>query len=134
MKDWKVLCTNARSETVSTTRVYREAYRARRCLVPADGFSSRTGAKGAKRRWLFTRTDGAMFCFRPVGTLDRRGGAARDLHPADHGAGAGHRDACRERQPVILARDQWAQWLDLKRDPADLLKAGPARFSAGRSG
>src|SRR5207302_5217364 len=33
---WK--CINARGETVSTTPAFRDAYKMRRCLVPADAF------------------------------------------------------------------------------------------------
>ena len=37
---------NARSETVSTSPIYREPMKKRRCLVPADGFLS--GARSAQ--------------------------------------------------------------------------------------
>jgi putative SOS response-associated peptidase YedK len=38
VKEWKPMCTNARSETVATTAAFREPYKRRRCLVPATHF------------------------------------------------------------------------------------------------
>jgi putative SOS response-associated peptidase YedK len=38
VKEWKPMCTNARSETVATTAAFREPFKRRRCLVPATHF------------------------------------------------------------------------------------------------
>lgn len=126
IKDWKLLCTNARSETGATARPFREAWRARRCLVPADGFFEWTGAKGAKTRWLFTRPDGAWFAF--PGLWERWLGPDGPLETFTLLTTAPGADMApfHDRQPVILERPQWAAWLNLRSDPAALLHAGPA--------
>lgn len=52
-------CFNARAETLGEKPSFREAFRARRCLVPADGFfeGSRPGL------WRVARRDGGLFAF-----------------------------------------------------------------------
>ena len=126
LKDWKPMCTNARAETVATTATFKGAFSRRRCLVPADGFYEWTGEKGAKEKWLFTRTDGQWFSF--AGIWDRCETAEGPIEslailttPPGPDAAPYH-----NRQPVILERDQWSRWLDLEADVAPLLQPGPA--------
>jgi putative SOS response-associated peptidase YedK len=39
--------------------MFRSAFRERRCILPASGFSEWTGPKGAKQPHLFTPADGS---------------------------------------------------------------------------
>ncbi len=54
---------NARSETVQTQPAFREAFKSRRCIVPADGFFEWTGPKDARRPIWFHRERGGLVLF-----------------------------------------------------------------------
>ncbi len=55
-------CINAMAETVDTKPSFREAFRQRRCLVPADGFYEWVGGKQARLpMWFYPRDDGLLF-------------------------------------------------------------------------
>ena len=81
---------NARAETVAQKPAFRAAFKARRCLIPADGFYEwqRVG-KSRKQPWLIGMKAGAPFAFAglwerwevPAG-LTLTGGLA-ELRPGD---------------------------------------------------
>jgi putative SOS response-associated peptidase YedK len=97
-----------------------------RVLIPTDGFYEFTDqipkAK-LKNKWLFEMTDHRAFMI---------AGITRTV--PDHGecftmltCGPGPDIApYHSRQVVVLGRDDWAQWLDLKVPPADILRPSPA--------
>ena len=70
---------NARSETVATRASFREAFRERRIIVPADGFYEwRKTKTGAKQPHYFSRADGAAAGLRRPGrALARQGRGPR---------------------------------------------------------
>ncbi len=51
---------NARAETAAGARMFRDAFRQGRCLVPADGFFEWRTEGGVRQPYLFRRTDGAL--------------------------------------------------------------------------
>ena len=61
---------NARAESVADKPMFRNAFKERRCIIPASGFFEWTGEKGAKQPHLFTAADGSpMLAF--AGLWDR---------------------------------------------------------------
>jgi putative SOS response-associated peptidase YedK len=56
-------CINAMAETIATRPSFREAFRQRRCLVPADGFYEWRGPKQARSPVWFHRDDGDLLFF-----------------------------------------------------------------------
>ena len=129
LKDWKATTFNARAETVSTSRAFRDSFKRRRCLVVADGWyewsGPRDGDEKRKQPWLFKPRDGEPIMF--AGISDRCEttdvGTVESFTIVTQPAGSplnGYHD----RAPVVLFGDEWRRWLDVECDVTDLL--GPA--------
>jgi putative SOS response-associated peptidase YedK len=124
LKTKQFLTTNARSESVSTTSAFREPFARRRCLVPADGFYEWTGEKGRKTKWLITVADQRCFCF--AGLWDHAETADGPINSFTILTTAAGPDMqpIHDRQPVIVPRGCWREWLDLRADPTPLYQPG----------
>ena len=104
---------NARAETVAEKPSFRSPFRHRRCLIPADGYYEWKSIEGRKQPYYFTMKDGQPFCF--AGLWDRwqppEGAPVESCTiittVANAFAGEIH-----HRMPVILARADYARWLD----------------------
>src|SRR5262249_56370958 len=56
--------TNARAETLATSRLFQESFRRGRCLVPADGFYEWQAVPGQKRKQpYYVRLEEGLFAF-----------------------------------------------------------------------
>ncbi len=102
------LIINARSDTIATKPAFREAVRARRCIVPASGFYEwQTGADGAKLPWYFTRADGQPMALAGIWQrwrdLDTCAIVSTEAGPGM--MGLHHREA------VMLEPADWPLWL-----------------------
>ncbi len=117
---------NARSESAATTAAFKAAFARRRCLVPADGFHEWTGDKGAKIKWLITATDQPWFCFAGLWDRAQTADGRIDSFTLLTTAAGADMAAYHTRQPVILPRERWLDWLDLTADPTPLFAAGRA--------
>ncbi len=118
---------NARSETVDRLPAFREAYRRRRCLIPADGFYEWQKFGDAKQPMLIRRQDRQPFAFaglwerwRPKAGGDPIESCAILTTIASRALASIH-----QRMPVILAPDAYDQWLDQSADPRPLLRPAP---------
>lgn len=113
---------NARSETVADKPAFRDAWRRRRCLVPADGFYEWQRRGGAKQPWLFRLKDAPGFAM---------AGIWETWTPADgspqHTCALLTTEAnalmlpVHDRMPVILRRESFADWLTVPPDAAHSL-------------
>lgn len=114
---------NARAETAAEKPAYRAAWRRRRCLVAADGFYEWQGRGKRKQPYFFHMRDDGPFAF-------------AGLWESWEGPQHSHLESCtllttesndlvrpiHDRMPVILAPDDYAQWLDVSiREPESLL-------------
>ena len=119
------LLINARAETVAEKPAFREACRARRCLIPATGFYEWTkDADGARLPWYFHPAEGEMLAFAGIWQ-----GWGPDDAPtcAIVSCAAGPTMAeVHHREPVTLAREDWALWLgEREGKAAPLMQAAP---------
>lgn len=127
LKAWKASCNNARAEDMASKPSFRDAYKRRRCIIPATTYSEWTGPKGKMTKHYIGRADGGLLFFaglwdtcRPEGEpVDSYTMVMIDALPGD--------DAARfhNRQPVLLDADSASIWLDLTADPAPILVGPP---------
>jgi putative SOS response-associated peptidase YedK len=128
LKAWKASTNNARSETMATSPAFREAYRRRRCVIPATSFTEWTGPKGSKTAHAISRADGGLLFL--AGLWDRsitdEGPAESYTMPMIEAVAGDDLAPFHNRQPVVLNARRAAVWLDLAADPAPILTAMPA--------
>ncbi len=102
------LIINARSDTIAQKPAFREAVRARRCIVPASGFYEwQTGEDGAKLPWYFTRRDGAPMAlagiWQPWGESDTVAIVSTEAGPGMQGL--------HHSEALMLEAPDWPLWL-----------------------
>jgi putative SOS response-associated peptidase YedK len=123
---------NARAETVAEKPTFRDAFRRRRCLIPADGFyewQPRPRVK-IKRPWFVALRERAPMAFAGLweswnhpegGTVESCTIIVTDANELMHGI--------HERMPAILGPWDWDAWLDPEARDArrllDLLRPYP---------
>jgi putative SOS response-associated peptidase YedK len=120
---------NARAESLERTPAFREAYRRRRCLVPADGFFEWKKDGKARQPLLVRRKDGAPFAF--AGLWERwkqpDGNVLRSCTivtcPPNELVAPVH-----DRMPVILGPADFERWLDTDAGGRELLKPCPSEW------
>ncbi|MFZ7128166.1 MAG: SOS response-associated peptidase [Desulfobacterales bacterium] len=115
---------NARAETVAEKPAFRNAFRKRRCLIPADGFYEWKKEKSGKQPLLITLPDEAPFAFAGLWETWDEKGKADPIHSCTiltTEASRSIRDI-HDRMPVILKADAHAEWLDPGRQDVDLVE------------
>jgi len=151
-KDFKIglRMINARAESLLDKSSFARAAIARRCLVPADGWyewqvsPTALDAKGKPRKHPFFvhRSDGAPLAMAGLYEFWRDKSLGEDdpdawltTYAIITSAAEPGLDRIHERQPLVLEREAWADWLDPKQtDPAavraHLTFSEPGRFDA----
>jgi len=111
---------NARVESVAEKPAFREAFRRRRCLIPADGFYEWRAQSRARQPYHISLPEHALFAF--AGLYEHWRGDDRELDSCTI-LTTGARGAIRglhDRMPVMLPPDRYAAWLDADAEPARL--------------
>jgi putative SOS response-associated peptidase YedK len=133
---------NARAETVAVKPAFRAAFAKRRCLIPADGYYEWQAEGKVKKPFYIYRTDGGILAFAGLYELWHD----REL-PEDHedawywSATIITTDApdeigkIHDRTPMVIAPDDWADWLDpASNEKEHLLATMRPATSAGLGG
>ncbi|MGQ0611560.1 MAG: SOS response-associated peptidase [Paracoccaceae bacterium] len=119
------LIINARSDTVADKPAFREAVRARRCIVPASGFYEWTaGPDKTRLPYYITRADGAPMA---LAAIWQRWGDQVTCAVVSTEAGPGMA-GIHDREPVILDPADWPLWLgEAGHGAARLMRPTPPR-------
>jgi putative SOS response-associated peptidase YedK len=112
---------NARSETAALRPAFRDAFRARRCIVPANGFYEWADLGGYRQPYWIAPPGGALFGIAGIWERWTAPDGARLESCALLTTEANERIAAlHDRMPAILAPAQYALWLDPAQDVAAL--------------
>jgi putative SOS response-associated peptidase YedK len=113
---------NARAETLTEQPAFRDAFRVRRCLIPADGFYEwREDEHGKQPVWIH-RADSELFAFAGIWAQlgDRNGDQLHSCAIVTCEPNEVVRPI-HDRMPVILAPEAEAPWLAPGSSPDELL-------------
>jgi putative SOS response-associated peptidase YedK len=124
---------NARSETAAEKPSFREAFRRRRCLIPADGFYEWKKTGGRKEPYYVRLRDGGLFSF--AGLWERwRGddGDAVETCTILTTDANGIVRPIHDRMPVIMDSADYGRWLDPRVQDPEAVKALLRTYPAER--
>lgn len=124
------LLINARAETVLTKPAFQNAIKRRRCLIPADGYYEWQQIADRKQPLFIHRRDGEPFGFAAVmETWLGANGEELDTVAIVTAAAGSELAGLHDREPVTIAPEYFARWLDCRGDETDDAVAllGPSR-------
>jgi len=133
-KDSKIVFStiNAKAETVATSPMFREAWKRRRCLVPAEWFYewAKLDAK-TKQPYVIALKDESLFAFAGLWEKWKNKSTGEQLHTYSIITTDPNElmEPIHDRMPVILHRKDYERWLapaDPAYLPVDLLRPFPA--------
>lgn len=122
---------NAKAETLTTSPVFREAFKRRRCLVPADGFYEwQPIGRKTKQPFAFALKDGSLFALAGVFDVwkDKRTGQALFSYSVITTDPNELLEPFHNRMPVILRPADYERWIAAAEPhqlPVDLLRPYP---------
>ena len=106
---------NARAESVAEKPSFRNAFKKRRCLIPADGFYEWKGPKGDKQPMFITLPDKTPFAFAGLWETWNDKDAPDSIYKSCTIITTQASDSMRpihHRMPVILKLQIYETWLD----------------------
>lgn len=121
------LLINARAETIAEKPAFREACRARRCLIPVTGFYEwyRDG-DAPPLPWFVSRSDKAPLVMAGIWQNWEKDGEAYTSCAIVTTAANEAMAPIHRRIPVILSPDSWPMWLgEAGKGAARLMKSAP---------
>jgi putative SOS response-associated peptidase YedK len=118
------LLINARAETVLDKPAFRNAFRRRRCLIPADGYYEWSQWEARKRPYFIHPRDGQPFGFAGLAeTWTGPNGEELDTVAIVTTAAGADLAALHPRVPVTITSGDFDRWLDCANDEVDAAMA-----------
>ncbi len=105
---------NARSETVDRKPAFREAFRLRRCLVPANGFFEWKRTGRTRQPYYFSLRGGGFLAFAGLWESWQRQGVTIDSCTVLTTEPNALVQDIHDRMPVILSPASYRDWLNPK--------------------
>lgn len=131
-KDAKRPYVNARSEGIADSGAFKHAYRARRCLVPIDGFFEWKDIHGTgknKQPYAIAMLSGEPFALAGIYAGRRTDSPHEERSFAIITCPANTlMEMIHDRMPVILRPADYERWLSSEEDPRDLLQPFPSEL------
>lgn len=119
---------NAKAEGVAANGMFKAAYRARRALMPVNGYFEWRSTRGARQPYAIAMKSGAPFALAAIWESWRNPETGEDMKTfavitcqANALVAEIH-----DRMPVVIAPDDYRRWLGEETDPADLMAPFPA--------
>ena len=106
---------NARAETIDSKPSFRNAFKKRRCLIPADGFYEWKGPKGQKQPIFITLPESKPFAFAGLWETWHKKDDPDTMYKSCTIITTEASDSVREihhRMPAILTPEMYESWLD----------------------
>jgi putative SOS response-associated peptidase YedK len=134
---------NARAETVAEKPMFREAFKLRRCIIPASGYYEWQDVKDGKQPWYFTARSGPIVLIaglwekwrNPEPPHDTVRSATMVITEPNNFVAQYH-----DRMPVLLTKESMGDWLTgakglelCKPAPEDAVKAWPVSRAVNSS-
>ena len=110
---------NARSETAAVKPSFRNAFRRRRCLIPADGFYEWQKTPGGKQPFYIRMQDERPFGFAGLWERWDRGDEPIESCTILTTEASDRLRPLHDRMPVIVSPEDYARWLDPKLEQAE---------------
>jgi putative SOS response-associated peptidase YedK len=104
---------NARGESVDSKKSYKGLFRRKRCLVPASGFYEWTGKKGNKTPYYIYPTHEELSAFAGIYNVwESPEGETVPSYSIITTQANTKMAELHDRMPVMLLKEEWAEWLD----------------------
>lgn len=116
---------NARAETITEKPSFREAFKSRRCIIPASGFYEwQQKAAGAKQPYYFYLKEKEVFGFAGLweSWVDKKTGELLETCTIITTKANDVLKPVHDRMPVILKAENYDEWLDVKEKNTERLQ------------
>ena len=119
---------NARAETLAGKPYFRDAFRRRRCLVPANGYYEWRAAPGGKQPYFIRMAETDLFSFAGLWSSWQGPDGLLETCVIITTAAKEELADIHDRMPVIIAPDDYDEWLEA--GGQDLLKPSAGEMEA----